>query len=174
MKITKTGWWMIGGATMATVTVGVFVLLSRKRKKEQQTQKTIGKDIGTGIQVSTGNQATIKREPNWNKPFDMNYLPNVQKWLAPRSIKVLDDATAKKYAKSLKNAKGTFNDDEDVVKEIFGKRLRDKTQIASLSRAYWLLYKQDLWKHLASFLSASEMKELIQTSIKRLPNYQTN
>ena len=174
MKITKTGWWMIGGATMAAVTVGVFVTLSRKRKKEKQTsQQTIGKDIGSGIQVSTGNQATIKREPNWNKPFDMNYLTDVQRWIAPRKIKILDEGTAQSFAKKLKNAKGTFNDDEDVVKEIFSKRLRDKTQVASLSKAYWKLYKQDLWKHLSSFLSASEMKQYVHNPVRQLPNYQT-
>lgn len=174
MKITKTGWWMIGGATMAAVTVGVFVTLSRKRKKEkQQAQQVIGKDIGSGIQVSTGNQGTIKREPSWDKPFDMNYLTNVQQWIAPRKIKILDDATARNLAKKLKNAKGTFNDDEDAVKDVFAKRLRDKTQVASLSKAYWQLYKQDLWKHLSSFLSASEMKQYVHNPVRQFPNYQT-
>ena len=68
------------------------------------------------------NNPKPETELNWNSPFDMNYLTDVQKWVAPKSIRVLDDASAKQLAKIIKEAKGTFNDDEDAVKNVFGKK----------------------------------------------------
>ncbi len=173
MEISKTGWWMMGGAGIAVVGIGVFVTISRKRKQSQSSNTVSTTSIGKGIQVTTGNVGTTKQEPNWNSPFDMNYLTDVQKWVAPKSIQVLDTVSAKKYAKIIKEAKGTFNDDEDAVKSVFGKKLRDKTQVASLSKAFYQLYKKDMWQHLNSFLSQSEMKEYVSKYVNRLPNYQS-
>lgn len=172
MEITKTGWWMIGGTGVAVLSIGTFALLSRKRKKGV-SNKSITTSIGNGVQVTTGNVGTTKQEPNWNSPFDMNYLIDVQKWVAPKGIQVLDEASAKKLAKTIKKAKGTFNDDEDAVKGVFGKKLRDKTQVASLSKAFYQLYKKDMWQYLNSFLSQSEMKEYVTKYVNRLPNYQS-
>ena len=162
---------MIGGAGLGITGIGVFVMLSRKRK-QQQFSKNTAAPIGTGVQVTTGDVGTTKQEPNWNSPFDMNYLTDVQKWVAPKRIQILDEASAKKLATSIKNAKGTFNDDEDAVNDVFGKKLRDKTQVASLSKAFYGLYKKDMWQYLNSFLSQSEMKQYVTRYVNRLPNYQ--
>lgn len=164
---------MIGGAGLGAVGIGVFITLSRKRTQQPSTAVTSSTAIGNGIQVTTGNVGTTKQEPNWNSPFDMNYLTDVQKWVAPKGIQVLDDASAKKLASIIKNAKGTFNDDEDAVKDVFGKKLRDKTQVASLSKAFYQLYKKDMWQHLNSFLSQSEMAAYVSKYVSRLPNYQS-
>lgn len=164
---------MIGGAGLGVIGIGVFVTLSRKHNKQQSMASTTITAIGSGVQVSTGNVGTTKQEPNWNSPFDMNYLTDVQKWVAPKSIRVLDDASAKHLAKIIKEAKGTFNDDEDAVKDVFGKKLRDKTQVASLSKAFYQRYKKDMWQYLNSFLSQSEMKEYVSKYVQRLPNYQS-
>lgn len=164
---------MIGGAGIGVIGIGVFITLSRKRTKQTSPQSKIAATIGSGVQVTTGNVGTTKQEPNWNSPFDMNYLTDVQKWVAPKSIRVLDDSTAKRLAKIIKDAKGTFNDDEDAIKDIFSKKLRDKTQVASLSKAFYELYKKDMWQYLNSFLSQSEMKNYVSIYVKRLPNYQS-
>lgn len=164
---------MIGGAGIGVIGIGVFVTLSRKRTKQPAPQFNKTTSIGSGVQVTTGNVGTTKQEPNWNSPFDMNYLTDVQKWVAPKSIRVLDDLTAKRLAKIIKEAKGTFNDDEDAVKDVFSKKLRDKTQVASLSKAFYELYKKDMWQYLNSFLSQSEMKSYVSNYVKRLPNYQS-
>lgn len=164
---------MIGGAGLGVIGIGVFVTLSRKRTKQQSMASATITAVGSGVQVSTGNVGTTKQEPNWNSPFDMNYLTDVQKWVAPKSIRVLDDTSAKQLAKIIKEAKGTFNDDEDAVKDVFGKKLRDKTQIASLSKAFYQIYKKDMWQYLNSFLSQSEMKEYVSKYVQRLPNYQS-
>ena len=128
---------MIGGAGIAVLGIVTFVVLSRKNKKKITSNVTKSTSIGNGVQVTTGNVGATKQEPDWNSPFDMNYLADVQKWVAPKSIQVLDDVSAKKYAKIIKDAKGSFNDDEDAVKSVFGKKLRDKTQVASLSKAFY-------------------------------------
>tara|TARA_R110002049_G_scaffold113040_3_gene263080 strand:+ start:5214 stop:5735 length:522 start_codon:yes stop_codon:yes gene_type:complete len=173
MELTKTSWWMIGGAGIAVLGIGTFVVLSRKNKKKIISNVTKSTSIGNGVQVTTGNVGATKQEPDWNSPFDMNYLADVQKWVAPKSIQVLDDVSAKKYAKIIKEAKGSFNDDEDAVKSVFGKKLRDKTQVASLSKAFYQLYKKDMWQFLNNFLSQSEMKEYVSKYVNRLPNYQS-
>jgi len=164
---------MIGGAGAGVIGIGVFVALSRKRKQHKAIQTTTTTSIGNGVQVTTGNVGTTKQEPNWNSPFDMNYLTDVQKWVAPKGIQILDDTSAKKFAKVVKEAKGTFNDDEEAVKNVFGKKLRDKSQVASLSKAFYGLYKKDMWQYLNSFLSQSEMKEYVTKYVNRLPNYQS-
>jgi len=164
---------MIGGAGFGVIGIGVFVALSRKRNQNKTSTMSTSTTIGNGVQVTTGNVGTTKQEPNWNSPFDMNYLTDVQKWVAPKGIQILDEASAKKLAKIIKEAKGTFNDDEDAVKDVFGKKLRDKTQVASLSKAFYKLYKKDMWQHLNSFFSQSEMKEYVSKYVNRLPNYQS-
>lgn len=73
---------MIGGAGLGVVGIGVFIALSRKRKRNKTMQTITTTPIGSGIQVTTGNVGTTKQEPNWNSPFDMNYLTDVQKWVA--------------------------------------------------------------------------------------------
>ena len=164
---------MIGGAGLGVVGIGVFIALSRKRKRNKTMQTITTTPIGSGIQVTTSNVGTTKQEPNWNSPFDMNYLTDVQKWVAPKGIQVLDKEAAKKLAKVIKEAKGTFNDDEEAIKNVFGKKLRDKTQVASLSKAFYSLYKKDMWQYLNSFLSQSELKQYVTKYVSRLPNYQS-
>lgn len=144
---------MIGGAGLGVIGIGVFVTLSRKHNKQQSMASATITAIGSGVQVSTGNVGTTKQEPNWNSPFDMNYLTDVQKWVAPKSIRVLDDASAKQLAKIIAEAKGAFNDDEDAVKDVFGKKLRDKTQVASLSKAFYqIITLLDVRHHYGGYL----------------------
>lgn len=165
---------MMGGAGVAVISAGVFIVLSKKHKQNQSNYSIQpSKGLGNGVQVTTGNMGTTKQEPNWESPFNMNYLNDVQRWLAPRKIVVLNDVSAKKYARLLKNAKGVFDDDEDVVTDVFAKKLRDKTQVASLSKAFWQSYKKDLWQHLSSFLNPNEMQKYVHQYVKRMPNYQT-
>lgn len=162
---------MVGGAGLGIAAIGVFVMVSKKRKHSQPPKKR-SIPLGAGIQVPTINVGTTKQEPNWNSPFDMNYLTDVQKWVAPKRIQELDTNSAERLAKIIKAAKGTFNDDEQAINAVFGKELRDKTQVASLSKAFYRLYKKDMWQYLNSFLSESEMQKYVTRHVKRLPNYQ--
>lgn len=174
MEMTKTTWWMVGGSSLAVIGVGVYLYFKKKKAKEQNSGYKIGAsqaNIGSGVKVNTSGTGSIKKEPNWNSPFDMNYIKDVQKWVYPKNIVILDKTTAKRYAKVLKNAKGIFNDDEAAVKNIF-KKLQSKTDVASMSKAFYEEHKgKDMWQHLNSFLNHSEMKEYVWKYINRLPNY---
>jgi LPXTG-motif cell wall-anchored protein len=173
--MTNTTWWMIGGGTVVVLGIGGYLLYRHKKKSQNNVLgysiQSAQSSIGNGVSVNTSGTASIKNEPNWNAPFDMNYLEDVKKWVSPKKVLILADSTASKLAKTLKNAKGTFNDDEYAVRDTF-KKLRSKTDVASLSKAYYKDHNnKDLWQHLNSFLSHSEMKEYVWKYINRLPNY---
>ena len=166
---------MIASAAVAVLGTGGYLFYRSKKNSKNNSlgysEQSAQTNIGNGIRVNTSTKASVKKEPNWNAPFDMNYLEDVKKWVSPKKVLILGDSTASKLAKTLKNAKGTFNDDEYAVRDVF-KKLQSKTDVASLSKAYYHDHDQkDLWQHLNSFLSHSEMKEYVWKYIKRLPNY---
>ncbi|WP_281989710.1 LPXTG cell wall anchor domain-containing protein [Aquimarina aggregata] len=168
--MTKTMWWVIGGAGVAGLGVGVYLFYKKRKDKKDISFTGIG-NKGKPVKVIKGGSATPVAEPNWNAPFNMNYIKDVKKWLGGKRIKELSEAAAKKYALELKNAKGLFDDDEKAVERVF-RSLQDKTQVASLSRAFYFHHgKKDMWQHLRSFLSDSEMKKLVKDPVRRLPNY---
>ncbi len=172
MEISKTTWWMIGGASVAVIGVGVFWFFNN-RLKNQNTSNLANSKLGLGTPINLKTTAGVRQVPNWNNAFDMNYTDEVKRWLQPKSIVEISSTTAKKYAEQLKNAKGTFNDNEEIVKIIFSKHLKDKTNVSSISKAFLLRYKIDMWQHLSSFLSATELNQYVTQAVKQLPNYTT-
>ena len=167
---------MIGGSVLAVSGIGLYLLLSKKKKKNSQSEIATTADgmfPKQNTPQSVTQKATVKEEPNWNKPFNYGYIDVVKAWVAPRTIKELPRAKAVELAKVLKDAKGTFNDDEKAVGNVFSKQLSDKTQVCSVSRAFYDTYKKDLWQHLDSFLSVKEMQTLVTSPIRKLPNYQS-
>ncbi len=175
MKLSKTTWWMIGGSVLAVSGIGLYLILSKNKKVAQKKEISMGTSIfpKQDTAVSVTQTATVKEEPNWNKPFNYGYIDDVKAWVAPKTIKQLPRVKAIALAKRLKEAKGTFNDDEKAVGNVFGKLLRDKSQVCSVSRAFYDVYKKDLWQHLDSFLSVKEMQTLVTNPVRKLPNYQS-
>ena len=169
MKMTKTMLWTIGGVGIAGLGVGAYFFIKRRKKSKEISFSTIS-NSGKPVKVIRGGSATPVEEPNWKNPFDMNYIKDVKKWLGRKQIKELSSSEASKYALQLKRAKGRFNDDEEAVERVF-KRLRDKTQVATLSKAFYFKHKKDMWQYLRGFLSDSEMKKLVHDPVRRLPNY---
>ena len=161
---------MIGGAGVAAVSICAYWFFN-KRLMQKKNPKTSNVSLGAGKAINLATTAGTRQVPNWNNPFDMNYIEEVNQWLHPKPIAQLGNATAISYAKSIKNAKGTFSDDEKVIHLIFSKRLKDKTNVASISKTFWNLYKKDMWQYLASFLSQSEMQKYVAQPVKQLPNY---
>ena len=165
MKTDKT--YIIIGGFIAVFGLGFFLIL-KKRSKAKITSSFDVSAAGNGSSsIPKGDYIT---EPNWGQPFDMNYKKEVETFLN-KKVKGLDSFTARRYAKKLKEAKNPFNDDEAVVAEIFGKYLKDKAQVSDLSRAFWNVYKLDLWKYLTTFLSSNELTKYIRKPIRNLPNY---
>lgn len=169
MKLSKTTWWMLGGLGVSVISIGGFMLLNRRLKRQKIGQDTTDSLKENSVAIVTS--VSTRQIPNWNNPFDMNYTKEVQQWLGAKPIVVLDTTTAKKYAQKIKKAKGLFNDDEATIKTIFSKNLKDKTNVSNISRAFWELYKKDMWQYLASFLSASELQTYVNKYVRSLPNY---
>ena len=127
-----------------------------------------------GVETTKEGQGTTVTEPNWDNPFDMNYEKDVKTWVKPKKIFVLKQSYAEQYAKELKDAYGGgwySDDDEDAVKAVFSKKLKDKVHVANVSRAFWNKYQKDMWEYLANFLSSSEMEENVHKPVRTLPNY---
>ena len=171
MKISKTMWWVVGGAGTIGLGIGLYVLFFGKNNKKDHVFMGVGTLDKPVIVAQGGGTATAVTEPNWKNPFDMNYNKDVNTWLGGKKIKELPESVAKHFAAKLFNAKGTFNDDEQAVAQVF-KSLKDKTQVASLSGAFYYQYgRRDMWQYLRSFLSDSELKELVYDQVRSLPNY---
>ena len=161
---------MIGGATLAGLSIGTFWFFNnRSIPKEKSKTSKVSFRKGKTINLSTA--AGTRQVPNWNNSFHTNYTKDVTQWLQPKSIIEMDKNTALKYAKIIKNSKGTFNDDEEAIRLIFSKRLRDKTNVSSISKAFWNQYNKDMWQYLNSFLSKSELHQYVTKPVKQLPNY---
>ncbi|MDW3191910.1 MAG: hypothetical protein R8G66_06085 [Cytophagales bacterium] len=178
----NTLWWVIGGASAALGTGALIYFLFFTEKNHSyrakgptnriKTKKE-NKSGSTGTGTGTAIGSTLS-EPNWNNPFDMNYEQDVVRWVKPKRIQLLHPSEASQLAQTLYEAKGSSwwaNDDEQAVKTIFQKRLKDKVQVATLSRAFWVKYKKDLWEYLNGFLSKSELNNYVHQPVKRLPNY---
>ncbi len=178
MKISKTTWWIIAVAGAIGLTGGGYLIYRSKRPKTDKYGRQKHQDKGTitgGVQTSRGSGQALT-EPNWSNPYDMNYQNDVQAWVTPKKLRLLTRSQAETYAKQLKAAKGGAwykNDDEKAVEGVFAKKLRDKVAVASLSRAFWKLYKKDMWQHLSSFLSHKEMERYVHAPVRKLPNYRT-
>ncbi|WP_299243030.1 LPXTG cell wall anchor domain-containing protein [uncultured Aquimarina sp.] len=175
MKMTKTMWWVVGGAGIAGLGVGIYFFVKKRKNKKEVSFSALGRignkgNTGKPVIVTGGGKATPVEEPNWNAPFNMNYLGDVKNWLQGKRIKELPTSAARKYALELMNAKGLFDDDEKAVKRVF-RSLQDKTQVASLSKAFYFNHKQDMYQYLKGFLSDGEMKKLVKDPVRRLPNY---
>lgn len=185
MNITKTGWWIIGGIGVTGLGVGGYFLWKKKKhpgadKYGNLKLKGKGKDANIsggmegGVETTKEGQGTTVTEPNWDNPFDMNYEKDVKTWVKPKKIFVLKQSYAEQYAKELKDAYGGgwySDDDEDAVKAVFSKKLKDKVHVANVSRAFWNKYQKDMWEYLANFLSSSEMEENVHKPVRTLPNY---
>lgn len=168
--MTKTMWWVVGGVGLAGLGIGIYFLVKKDHKKKSTISFTTTENTGKPVTVTSGGKATPVTEPNWNAPFNMNYIDDVKKWLHGKPIKELPVAVARKYALELKNAKGFIDDDEAAVQRVF-RSLQDKTQVASVSRVFYFDHKNDMYQYLKDFLSDSEMKTLVTDPVQRLPNY---
>jgi len=127
----------------------------------------------TPIKTPSSSSSRVITEPNWSDPFDMNYAKEVANWLSPKRVLFLDKGKALNFAKSIKNAKGAWyeNDDEQIIEQVFGKELKDKIQVANLSQVFWELYQQDLWEFLKSFLSSREVDRHVSQNVQKLAAY---
>ncbi len=160
----------LGGA--AALGLGIVVYLLVHQKKNKLPSLKMGNHFPD---VSHHARGKTMSEPNWKNPFDMNYEQEVKQWVAPQRLIGLTPQIAKQIAQELHQAKGESwwdDDNEETVKHIFQKRLRNKVQVAQLSGVFWNRYQKDLWQYLHGFLSQQEMTQYVHQPVGMLPNYQ--
>lgn len=188
----KTHWWIMGGFTLTALGIGSYFLFfhqesqtstksAKSTKRNDKRTNNQSRKTASGVNASDKGVQTTKAEqgvriniPNWDNPFDINYLEEVKAWLSPQRIYELNPKDAAQLAKQLHDAYGGawyINDDEEAIKVVFAQMLKDKVQVAGLSKAFWNKYQKDLWEYLAQFLSPRELEEYVHRPVNELPNY---
>lgn len=155
---------IIGGvATLAGVWIGVAVFNNKRKKRDQKAvaffselQRDIAPD-SVGLVESNA--------------FDIRYWENVGKKIK-KPMYMLTVASAKAYAKDIRDSWGVFDDDEDKIKSVF-RALKDQVQVSQVAFQYYNDPKGDkinLIDDLKSRLSKDEVGEMLEI-VKKLPQY---
>lgn len=96
--------------------------------------------------------------------LDESYLNKVKKNLSAAgtavTVLVMKNADAVRMAERIKNAWGTFNDDEEAVYQVF-RELKDKVQVSQLAGVYHQVYGVSLIEELKNKLDDSEIKIVV-------------
>lgn len=106
-------------------------------------------------------KAAVEQLTNENY-FDSSYYQDLMK---NNTVLILTPSGQKTYSKILYNAKGIFNDDEAAVYGVF-RALKCKTQISSLAKGFFDLYKTDLYGYLENFLNVNELGTIAEITNK--------
>lgn len=170
MQITKTMGWTIAGIGIMGIGAGVYFFWLRPKKKAAALPLDLSVDPLDSKEIVKNTLGIPVAVPNWKNPYDMNYIKEVKNWLGGKRIRELSPKAAASYAKTLKNAKSRWDDDEIAVQQVF-QRIQDKTQVASISKAFFAAYKTDMWQYLKSFLSAEELEDYVHIPVRKLPKY---
>lgn len=154
---------IIGGtATIAGIWIGVAVFQNKRKKRDQKAiaffselQRDIAPD-SVGLVESNA--------------FDIRYWENIGKKIK-KPIYMLTVASAKAYAKDIRDSWGVFDDDEDKIKGVF-RAMKDQVQISQLAYQYYQNSKEkiNLIDDLKSRLSKDEVGEVLGI-VKKLPQY---
>lgn len=87
------------------------------------------------------------------------FSPNYWKKMTPCTI--LTSAAAASLAKTIYQAKGVFNDDEQAVIGAF-RQIRYKTQVSYLAQVFYQTYQQDLYAYVRNFsFDHAELKTIV-------------
>jgi len=172
---TKTIVW--GIVSLAGLGTTAYFLNEHFKNKDNGAKRygNIPKNESGGIPdgVQSGVETEAVAEPDWENPYHKDYKADVKKWLGlGKTIKVLTQSSAKKYAKELYNAYGIFNDNEEKVQSVFNSKLKDKIQVSQVAKAFNDDYKgRDLFDYLSSFLDEEEMEKYVKAPVRALPKY---
>lgn len=155
---------IIGGVvTIAGVWITVAIVSKRRKTRDQKAiaffselQRDIAPD-SVGLVESNA--------------FDIRYWENVGKKIK-KPMYMLTVASAKSYAKDIRDSWGVFDDDEDKIKSVF-RALKDQVQVSQVAFQYYNDPKGDkinLIDDLKSRLSKEEVGEVLDI-VKKLPQY---
>lgn len=172
----KTKIYIIGSLILGGIaTLGVF-LLKPSKKKNSLFSKNETDDKGTaGVDIQRNQPGSALTEPNWEDPFDPQFIEDVSLWVSPKSFTQLRTHDADRLAQVIHKAKGRFffsNDDEEAISNLINQKLQNKVQFANVATAFFKRYEEDMEDYLESFLNDSEMQKHVYEPINNLKNYQ--
>lgn len=155
---------IIGGVvTVAGVWITVAVFNHRRKSRDQKAvaffselQRDIAPD-SVGLVESNA--------------FDIRYWENVGKKIK-KPMYMLTVASAKSYAKDIRDSWGVFDDDEDKIKSVF-RAMKDQVQVSQVASQYYNDPKGgkiNLIDDLKSRLGKEEVGEVLEI-VKKLPQY---
>ena len=154
---------IIGGVvTIAGVWIGVAVFNKKRKNRDRlaiaffsELQRDIAPD-SVGLVESNA--------------FDLRYWENIGKKIK-KPMYMLTVASAKAYAKDIRDSRGVFDDDEDKIKGVF-RALKDQVQVSQVAFQYYQASteKINLIDDLKSRLSKDEVGEILEIT-KKLPQY---
>lgn len=155
---------IIGGVvTIVGVWIGVAVFHNKRKKRDQKAvaffselQRDIAPD-SVGLVESNA--------------FDIRYWENVGKKIK-KPMYLLTVASAKAFAKDIRDSWGFWDDDEDKIKSVF-RALKDQVQVSQVAYQYYMDpggNKINLIDDLKSRLSKEEIGQVLEI-VKKLPQY---
>lgn len=152
-----------GVVTITGIWIGVAVFNHKRKVRDQKAiaffselQRDIAPD-SVGLVESSA--------------FDIRYWENIGKKIK-KPMYMLTVASAKSYAKDIRDSWGVFDDDEDKIKSVF-RAMKDQVQVSQLAFQYYNDPKGgkiNLIDDLKSRLSKDEVGEVLAI-VKKLPQY---
>ncbi len=155
---------IVGGIILITgVWAGVAVIHHKRKVRDQKAvaffselQRDLAPD-SVGLVESSA--------------FDIRYWENVGKKLG-KPLYMLTVASAKGYAKDIRDSWGVFDDDENKIFSVF-RALKDHVQVSQVAYQYYMDPKGskiNLIDELKSRLSTSEVGQVLEI-VKKMPPY---
>lgn len=155
---------IVGGVvTITGIWIGVAVF---NHKRKVRDQKAIA--FFSELQRDIAPDSVGLVESN---AFDIRYWENIGKKLK-KPMYMLTVASAKSYAKDIRDSWGVFDDDEDKIYSVF-RALKDQVQVSQVAYQYYMDPKGNkinLIDDLKSRLSKEEVGQALDI-VKKMPQY---
>jgi hypothetical protein len=136
---------IIYGSIVLIVLIVLFVTLKRvgliKSKEQRKNKKIEDKQEGKEITVSTDINSAKYFKPSYYK--------------SSKSVNLLTPIASDNAARTIEEAFGVFNDDEEQIFGVF-RNLTNKVQVSQIAASYLKLFNTDLASELIQRLGKSE------------------
>jgi hypothetical protein len=155
---------LLAGGVIGIAGIWIGVAIFHKRRKARD-QKAIA--FFSELQRDIAPDSVGLVESN---AFDIRYFETVGKKIN-KPLYMLTIASAKGFAKDIKDAWGTFDDDENKIYSVF-RALKDHVQVSQVAFQYYATStdKINLIDDLKSRLSKEEVGQVLEI-VKKLPAY---
>ena len=141
----------------------------KKTEEEEKVDKATEEAAGTSTETNVNNPY-LSFNPNYSialiKAFSKKYP---KKTFDVKKQMPTDSTQQATIVKTILDAPRFFNDNEDSLYDVF-RNIETQYQLARVSKLFSILYKKDLLEYLKGFLSANELKPILD-QVKNYPQY---